>query len=137
MTGYDPLPDLADLAVLCYANLLRDRYNATRETMQNLVHGLGLEPSEASSTLAWLHAIHQAVAAADPQVHVVPQGLDAGDAMRALADAKPGDVLREAATGTEWVRTGHNTWLRRPGTKGADSVLTCVELLVTGRREVM
>jgi len=145
MTDYDPLPDLAALAASCYGQVYRGRYLVIRDPLRELVNGLGLMPEQCDSPAAWLAALRQAAGdrvaeleakvaglvgdldkAEDRQVHIVPQGLDVHTAMTFVTEARPGDVLREAVTGREWVRTGHNTWLRRPGTKGADGVLTCV-----------
>jgi len=46
------------------------------------------------------------------QVFIKPRSMHVLDAVEALTDARPGDILREAGTGREWVRgEGGNAWM--------------------------
>lgn len=68
------------------------------------------------------------------EVYVKPQSMPLADALNALPDARPGDILREAGTFREWVRRGDDgepRWIERSAGIRPDGIRPAGTLLST------
>lgn len=65
---YDPLPDLAELTILCVQRATTRRHGTLPRigaVLLRMIEGLGIEPEHAGHRTAWLRAFRTAMQNAD------------------------------------------------------------------------